>query len=360
MGSVRDGGFANAKESADEIFDAEGLYASAGFIDSHCHGARGADFSDADLHGLIKMCEQKVSEGVTTFLPTTLTLSSSDLKKILATAREYAALPENEKFCRVTSVHLEGPFINPKMLGAQNPAFVRKCDASEIEQLREIVPVGKITFAPEIDESGGNFVEAMVKSGVTPSAGHTAATYEEFKFQYDKGLRCITHFCNQVSPLHHRQIGVMGAGLLHDDVYIELIADRIHVSDMMLKLIFAKKDLSHIVLITDAMRASGMPDGAYTLGGLDVKVENGAARLASNGALAGSVLRINDAVRNVRNVAGITLPQAVACASSNVAASLGLKDAGTLEVGGRADIAIFDSDVKIKRTYVGGILKFKA
>ena len=341
---------------ANEV-DGQGLTAVPGFIDVHCHGRSGVDFCDATQEAMDTIAMDKLSEGVTTLLPTTLTLPEDQLAAAMQTAKAYVA--KGAPGCKVPGVHLEGPFINPKCLGAQNPDFVRTPDVKEVMRLNEIFPVKKVSYAVEM-ENGPRFAAELLANGITPSCVHSAATYAGFMDAYRHGLRNLSHFCNQMTALHHRDIGLVGAGLLHQEVFIEMICDKLHLCADMIKLVFSLKDVNHIQLITDAMRAAGMPDGESSLGGLAVIVKDGAARLASNGALAGSTLQICDALRNVYEITGLPLSQLVKTTSWNQAQALSLPGVGKLAPGYCADIVILEENFKVRSTYVNGELRYQA
>ena len=334
--------------------DAAGMLTVPGFIDVHCHGRNNFDFCDGDAAGTALIAENKLAEGVTTLLPTTLTVSEEQLASALAACAAY----DQKSGCRIPGVHLEGPYINPKCAGAQNPAFVRLPDAAEVDRLNAVFPVKKITFAVEM-EGGTAFTAAMLERNITPSCTHSGAKYADFAAAHRAGLRNLSHFCNQMTPLHHRDIGLVGAGLLHLDVFAELICDKLHIDPAMIKLVFQTKGAEHVVLITDAMRAAGMPNGEYDLGGLPVIVADGAARLKEGGALAGSTLQLATAFKNVVEVTGLPLKEAVKATSLSAANSLKLTDRGRLEPGYLADIVMLDENYTVRKTMVGGEVRFE-
>ncbi len=338
---------------ADQELNASGLIAMPGFVDVHCHGRNNFDFSDAKSEGVNLIAHEKLAEGVTTLLPTTLTLSQEDLIGAVKAIATY-----NGKGCKLPGIHLEGPFINPKCAGAQNGAYVRNPDIEEIKRLGAIYPILKVSFA--IEQAGApQLCEELCNLGIAPSCAHSAANYAQFQSGYTKGLRNLTHFCNQMTPLHHRDIGLVGAGLLNDGVYVELICDKLHVCPEMIALVFKTKATNHIQLISDAMRASGMPNGEYTLGGLPVVVRDGAARLKENGALAGSTLQIMDALRNVAEITQLPLKELVKSTSLAQAQALGLKGIGKLEPGYQADIVLLDNNLNVKKTLVDGKIRYE-
>ncbi len=338
--------------AADTEYDAKGALLVPGMIDIHTHGAAGMDVTDPDPTAVVEVAKAKLAEGCTSFAPTTLTLAEETLADSL---RAVAAYRADERYSQVIGVHLEGPYINPACLGAQNPAFVRKPDVAELLRLNAITPVSQITFAVEVD-GGDEFARACLDNGIVPSCGHSKATYAQFAKAYGFGLRHLTHFCNQMTPLHHRDIGLVGAGLLHGDVRTEVICDKIHLAPEMIRLVFSRRPIESIVMITDSMRASHLPDGPSSLGGLDVIVKDGQARLASNGALAGSVLRMNIALKNVHEVTGLPLSSIIQATSWNQAVELGRgNELGKIEPGFLGDLTVLEpSDFSVSAVFIKG------
>ena len=339
---------------ADEIIDARGQMVVPGFIDVHCHGRSGFDFTDATQEAIDTIAVDKLKEGVTSLLPTTLTLPEEQLAASLETAAAY--VKSGKKGCKIPGVHLEGPFINPNCLGAQNPDYVRLPDIEEVKRLAKIFPVCKVSYAVEV-EGGAEFASQLLAEGITPSCVHSAAKYSDFQKASKHGLKNLSHFCNQMTGLHHRDIGLVGAGLMNEEVFIELICDTLHICPDMIELIFKLKDTEKIQLITDAMRAAGMPDGEYSLGGLAVIVADGAARLKSNGALAGSTLEVCSALKNVAEITGKPLSELIKSTSWNQAQSIGLEKHGKIEPGYFADIVFLSDDFKPVKVFVNGELR---
>lgn len=335
---------------ADETFDAAGNMVVPGFIDMHFHGAMGYETTTDNPKAMPAIGDAKILEGVTDCCPTTLTLSEEQLTKALGYIENYKKNPSGAE---VIGVHLEGPYVNPECLGAQNPAYQRNPDIEEIKRLDKVSHVSVITYAIELPNAVP-FTEGLLRMGIVPSCGHTNATARQFAEGEKRGLRRLTHFCNQMTKLHHREIGMVGTGLRKKEVYIEMICDKIHLCPDMIDLIFHVKNLDHILLITDAMEASHLQDGKYQLGGLDVLVSDGAARLASNGALAGSILRMNDALKNVYEVTGLPLEDLIRVTSLNQAQELGINDLGRVEAGFRANLTVLDKDFQVKQVFLRG------
>ncbi len=330
-----------APKKGDTLVDVKGQYVMPGFIDVHTHGALTYDFCDPDPQAIFKLAEGKLAEGVTTVLPTTLTVSHEELITAAKNAKAYAEA--GMPYAKVPGIHLEGPFINVKCCGAQNPKFVRMPDIKEVKEIAKVYPVKLISYAVET-EGGAKFAKDCIKMGVVPSCGHTGAKFADLMKAYKNGLRHMTHFCNQMTPLHHREIGMVGAGFLVEDLNTEVICDKIHLCPDMLHLIFARRSLEHIQMITDSLRCSHCDDGyAFEMGGLKVLLKNGEARLVEGGNLAGSTLWMGNGLKNVHDVTGIPLKDLVRTTSWNQAIELGWGDTlGKVEKGYTADLVVIN------------------
>lgn len=340
---------------ADTVIDAGGNMLMPGFIDIHSHGAGGCDTCDCKVESIRVIADCKMKEGVTTWLPTTLTLGTKTLMDVASAVKDYAASPNGAK---TPGLHLEGPYINPKQCGAQNPAFVRPADIEEVMSINDIYPVLYISLAPEMP-GAVEFIAQASAAGITCSAGHSAASYADFKRAKAAGLKHLTHFCNQMSPQHHREIGLVGSGMLDKDIKIEIICDTIHLCKDMLNLTFTNKDISQMVMITDSLACSWMPDGPGQLGGLPIMVKDGVARLES-GNLAGSTLRYAHGLRNVWQITGKPLSELVKATSYNQAQSLGLHDLGKIAPGFTADLVLLDENFNAIKTIINGELRYEA
>lgn len=340
---------------ADKIIDAGGNMLMPGFIDIHAHGAGGCDTCDCSLESIRTIADCKMKEGVTTWLPTTLTLGTKTLMDVCEVVKQYSASPNGAK---APGIHLEGPYINPRQCGAQNPAFVRPADFDEVMSLNAIYPILYISLAPEMP-GALDFIARATAAGITCSAGHSAATHADFLKAKAAGLKHLTHFCNQMSPQHHREIGLVGSGMLDRDIKIEIICDTIHLCSDMLNLTFTVKDSGQMIMITDSLACSWMPDGPGQLGGLPIMVKNGVARLES-GNLAGSTLRYAKGLKNVHEITGLPLSQLVKATSWNQAQSLGLHDLGKICPGFTADLVVLDANFDTVMTIIDGELRYSA
>ena len=340
----------NNLPNSTEKINAHGRILMPGFIDIHSHGADGADVCDDSLEALEHIARRKLQEGVTTWLPTTLTLPRERLKSV---AGKIAIFREEEKFTRCPGMHIEGPFINKERAGAQNPQFVRAPDFAELEDLHAITPALILSLAPEMP-GAIELIKGSRALGITCSAAHTSATAAQVFAACDAGLTHLTHFGNAMTPLHHREIGVVGAGMMDDRLMVELITDGIHLSPDMLRLVFTTIPIERLMMITDSMAASWMENGETSLGGLAVTVEDGVARLKEGGALAGSALKSNEGLRNLALVTKLPLAELTKVTSWNQARSLGLEGFGKIVRGYHADLVLLNDDFTVSKTFVGG------
>lgn len=349
-------GFVDEIPQNAETIDANGGYVAPGLIDIHIHGYLGEDTSDGNADGIFKMANGVMKNGVTSFCPTTMTVSMEEINKSLDIVRSLKEKSKEWKGAEILGVNLEGPFINPKKKGAQAETHIKAPDAKFVLDNSDIICLA--TMAPEMEGGYEAIKEIRENSNVVVSVGHTDATFEETLKGIDAGATHITHLFNAQTPLHHRNPGVVGAAFLKD-VTTELIADTFHVHKGLFELLDRVKD-DKLVLITDCTRAGGMPDGEYTLGGQPIFV-NGVKCLLEDGTIAGSVLKLNNAVKNFKENANVPIWKAVAAASINPAKAIGVEDKkGSLENGKDADIIIADSDFNVVKTIIGGEIKYEA
>ena len=334
-----------------ERIDAQGNYVIPGLLDMHIHGYLGEDASDGSFDGIRTMAEGVAKNGVTSFLPTTMTVSYDELRAAFAQIRRSVEESAKETWqgAQILGVNAEGPFINPGKKGAQAGANIRPGDAAFLQEYLDIIRV--FTIAPEMP---GNLDCIREMAGKTLiSMGHTAATYAQAEEAINAGVGHVTHLFNAQTPLMHRDPGVVGAALTDDRVSVELIADTFHVSAHLYSLVTRMKG-DKLVLITDCTRAGGLEDGEYTLGGQPIFVKGIECRLA-DGTIAGSVLKLNRAVRNLMDYTDLPVWEAVNAASLNPAKRIGVDERkGSLETGKDADIAIVNENFDVLRTIVGG------
>ena len=346
-----------------DVLDATGLTLLPGFVDIHSHGRGGADFCDATDEAFGTIGRGKLADGVTSFLATGLTRPEGDLAELCRCAERYKARGEG---ATCLGVHLEGPFFNGRMAGAQNPAYLMDPDAEMVLRLHAISPVLKVSLAPELPGAEA-CIRRLADAGIVTSGGHSEADYGCFERARAAGMTHLTHFCNAMMPIHHLRPTMVTGGLLADDVYLEIITDGVHLSDPMIALIAKAKGPDRLMVITDAMCAAGEPDGIYSLGGLRVRVEKGKATLAdvpfdpkavvSN--VAGSVALYPQCVKRFARVTGWPLEDVVKATGFNQLRSLGIADRGEIAVGQVADLVLVDGNLDPVMTVSGGLVKWR-
>jgi N-acetylglucosamine-6-phosphate deacetylase len=331
-----------------ETIDAKGAYLSAGFIDIHIHGSAGADVMDATPQALETISKSILQTGTTSFLATTLTMSPKEIKDALLNIKLHK---NSSKGAKILGIHLEGPFINPNKKGAQNPNHIQKANLKLIAPYLDEIKM--ITLAPEMDGAEA-FIKYLQKHHphIILSIGHSDASYTKTKESFEWGVSHATHLFNAMPPLHHREPGVVGA-VLEAPISCEIIADNIHLHPSFYNLIHRLKK-EQLILITDSMRAGCMQCGAYELGGQKVVVKHGEARL-TDGTLAGSVLRLNEALRNFYQQSDISLPELIKTVTKTPAQKLGLK-LGELKEDYPADMVLFDEEFRVLQSFIDGEL----
>ncbi|TDM04029.1 N-acetylglucosamine-6-phosphate deacetylase [Macrococcus carouselicus] len=338
-----------------ECHDMHKQHILPGFIDIHIHGGYGQDFMDADLTGLQHLSRSLLTEGTTSYLATTMTQSESAIMTALSTLRDYHHHQSSEG-AEMLGIHLEGPFISEHKVGAQNPMFVERPSRARIEKFQAQADhlIKIITFAPEVD--GADEVLDQLHDSIIFSMGHTGATFDDINEAAARGAKHITHLYNAATPFEHRQPGAFGAAWTNDDLAAEIIVDGIHSHPAAVDIAYRIKGRDRLFLITDAMRAKGMRSGIYDLGGQDVTVTHNTARL-KDGTLAGSILRMNQGLRNMMQYTGRTLEELWPVTSLNQAEALGIEDRkGSITEGKDADLVVLDDDCNVIMTIKHGVM----
>ncbi|MFW6266712.1 MAG: N-acetylglucosamine-6-phosphate deacetylase [Halanaerobium sp.] len=339
----------NLAESPDlDVLDAEGGYLAPGMIDTHIHGGGGFDTMDASAVALNEISKVLAGHGITSFLPTTMTMARDKIQAALGNIRQ--AKKNGTEGAKVLGTHVEGPFISPDYLGAQNSENLIE---PELELLRDYYDVVEIvTMAPEV-KGALELIEELNQQKIISSAGHSAATYEEFQQAYRAGMDHFTHLYNAMTGLHHRRPGLVGAAF-DSEATVELIVDLIHHHEAVDRFTIQAKGVDRVILVSDGMEAAGLKEGEYELGGQKVIVSDGAARLES-GVLAGSVLTLDQAVRNLMEVTELSIPEIFRMATVNPARKLNLSHKlGRIKAGYQADLVLFDQNFRVSRTFVNG------
>ena len=323
------------------VIDAKGLKVLPGLVDVHSHGAFGHDFSDADPEGLKIILKYEKSHGVTSYCPTSMTLPAEELKEIFATIKTVGDFPEG---ATVRGINMEGPFLDPKKKGAHVEGYIRKPDAEFFRELNADSGnmVKLVTLAPNV-EGAMEFIDE-VHNEVCISLGHTGADYETASEAMRRGAHHVTHLYNAMSGLSHRAPGVVGAAADHEKVEAEMICDGIHIHPVTVRQTFKMFGDDRIILISDSMEATGMPDGEYALGGQKV-IKTGNLAALEDGTIAGSATNLMDCVRVVVQKMRIPLESAVKCAAVNSAKSVGIYDQyGSITPGKKANLVLLKEE----------------
>ena len=355
---IRNGRFADplaADEEAEEIIDAGGAYALPGFIDLHFHGCLGYDFCDGTREAVSEIAKYEASVGVTAICPATMTLSVEELESVLKNAADYRKDPEADG-ADLVGINMEGPFISQVKKGAQNGAYIIPCSAEIAGRFIDASEglVKYIGLAPEDNPDFEAFITA-VKDRARISLAHTNADYSTAKAAFDAGASHAVHLFNAMPAFTHREPGVVGAVSDSPHVYAEIIADGVHIHPSMVRAAFKMNTPERMILISDSLRAAGMPDGEYVLGGLAITKQGRYCRLVEGGNLAGSVSPLPDCVRTVVRDMEIPLETAIACGTINPAKSLGIDaEYGSIEIGKKGNVVLWNEDMSQKAVIKDG------
>ena len=340
-----------------EIIDAKGGYVAPGLIDMHIHGYLGKDVCDGEEESIRVISKGLLANGVTGYLPTTMTEDMSVIRKALEVCRNLKEESKTWDGSEILGCHAEGPFISESKKGAQDAKYILKPDAEFVKEYADIIK--SITLAPEEDENDFAVIREIVRdTDVVVSMGHTSADYKTAMASVNAGVSHATHLFNAMTPLAHRAPGVVGAAL-GSDISCEVIVDTFHVDASLYNMLWLLKGRK-LCFITDCLPAGGLPEGEYTLGGQKIIYKGIVCRL-EDGTVAGSVLKLNKGVWNVYTNSDIPLYECVNCASLNVATTLGIeKKKGSLEIGKDADIIITDSEFNIEKTIIKGVTRYES
>lgn len=351
---IKDGYFAESEREADDgqVIDARGCYAVPGLTDIHFHGCMGHDFCDGSEEAIRAMAEYEASVGVTNIVPATMTLSEDMLLSICRTAKAYGEEKQKTGRARFYGINMEGPFVSPEKKGAQNGAYIRNPDTEMFDRLNEASGncVKLLDIAPE-REGAMELIEKR-KDRVVISLAHTCADYDTATAAFEKGASHVTHLYNAMKPYTHREPGLIGAAAEQEHVEAELICDGVHIHPASVRATFKLFGDRRIILISDSMRATGLSDGDYTLGGQAVKVKGSLATL-SDGTIAGSVTNLMECVRTAVLKMGIPLESAIRCAAVNPAKCVGIYDRhGSITPGKKADVVLLEKAELTRRLVI--------
>ena len=344
-----------APSENESVLDADGLYAIPGLIDIHFHGCMGHDFCDGTVEAIDAITRYEASCGVTSVCPATMTVSPESLVQVMDAARTYNESSARPGQASLVGINMEGPFISEAKKGAQAAEHIRLCDEALFCSLQErsVGLIKLVDIAPE-NEGAMEFIDAL-HDKVTISLAHTTADYQTAKEAYDRGARHATHLYNAMPPFTHRAPGVVGAAFDSPHCRAELICDGVHIHPSVVRATFQLFGDDRMILISDSMRAAGMEDGQYTLGGQDVAVKGKYATLVSDGALAGSVTNLMDCMRTAVKEMQIPLESAIACATMNPAKAIGIYDRyGSISTGKIANLVLLDQDLNLRQVIIHG------
>ncbi len=354
---IKDGKFYSFNDDKTLKTIRDDLIIVPGFIDEHMHGANGSDVMYGTQEALENISKSIVQDGVTSFLATTMTMSESEITKALRNIGN--CFNSGLNGANLLGAHLEGPFISQKYCGAQSPLNIKKPSVLLMDKFYKASKqkIKMVTFAYE--EAEDDFVNYLKQHNIVASIGHSDCSSACLQEGIKQGISCSTHTYNAMRGIHHRDVGIVGEVMIKENIYAEIICDLHHVSAEAIKLLYKCKGKDKIVLITDSMEARYLPDGEYSLGGQSVCVSKGTARL-KNGTLAGSILKMNEAIRNIRKVLNISFAEAIDMATINPAKNLNIDDKkGSIKLNKDADFVIVDEDYNVYATFVGGKQVYK-
>lgn len=345
------------EEEYDHVIDGKGDYLSPGFIDIHNHGNSGFDIMDSSKEALDRIGEYHLSKGVTSYLGTVITSSDEDMVKAVENMASYENIKTRSK---LIGIHLEGPFFNVNKKGAQPEKHIKMPNKEDLTKILNVCghKLKMVSLAPELD-GAIELIRHLREKDILVSMAHSNATYDEAKEGIENGIRLASHLYNGMREFNHREPGIVGASLMDDRVYCEIIYDRFHLHDVAVKMALKMKGYDRVILVSDAMMAAGLEDGQYVLGGQKVFVKDDKPRLES-GSIAGSTLNLQKAIYNMVNYLGVSIKDGVKMASLNPAKAIKMdKEIGSIEIGKRADLILFDHEINIKRVYIEGKLAWQ-
>lgn len=341
---------------SEAVLDAAGLTVLPGFIDIHVHGAAGSEAMDAEPDGLRKMAAYYAKHGVTGFLATTWTESHDNIARALEAIVEITG--QQPDGATLLGAHVEGPYLNPDRCGAQSTTHIRRATPDETLPLLDIGGIRLLALAPEYPENHW-LIRECARRGITVSAAHTAANYAQMQAAVKMGVTQTTHTFNAMTGLHHREPGTVGAALTLPELMCELIADNIHVHPAVMQILYACKGRDGLILVTDAIRGAGMPDGDYPIDDRVIHIKDGVARL-SDGTLAGSTLTMERALSNLMQATGRPLTELWPTTSLNAARAIGVSARkGSLEIGKDADFVLVDEAINVITTIAEGRIVYQ-